>query len=66
MNELQILEHTALDQARYLDALNTIFTRALTKSIKQHIEQEFERQEELTAAFELYYMITSFCQIMRQ
>ena len=64
INELQILDHTSLDFSRYLDALNSIVTRNLAKILKQRLEQEIENQEELLYAFELYYMISSFCQIM--
>lgn len=34
MNEQQILDHTSVSKERYLEVLNTIFSKDLAKSIK--------------------------------
>lgn len=65
VNEVQILEHSALDQGRYLDALNSIFTRGLAVKLKQKLEEEIASQEEFSHSFELYYMLIQFFKIMQ-
>ena len=34
VNEVQIIDHTALDKSRYLDVLNSIFSREISKKLK--------------------------------
>lgn len=40
VNELQILDHTALSSDRYLESLNFIFTKDLAKNIKNKVDEE--------------------------
>jgi hypothetical protein len=54
------MEHTALDRGRYADALNSIFSKELSKLIKQKLEYEISSLEDFSHSFELYYMMTSF------
>jgi hypothetical protein len=42
VNELQILEHTALPTDRYLESLNYIFTRDLAKRMKGKLDEEVD------------------------
>eukprot|EP00347_Sterkiella_histriomuscorum_P002796 403366766 len=65
MNEMQILDHTSIQRERYLDALNTIFTRTLAKQLKQRLESQITSQDDLAQSFELYYLLSSFIQIMQ-
>ena len=65
VNEVQIIDHTALDKSRFLDVLNSIFSKEMCKKIKQKLEKEISSQEDFSHSFELYYMIISFYQIMK-
>ncbi|CDW72169.1 UNKNOWN [Stylonychia lemnae] len=66
LNELFILDHTSIDKSRYLDALNSIFSRNLAKQLKQRLDTEINNQEGITQCFELYYLFISFTQIMQE
>lgn len=60
------MDHTSLDKPRYLDALNSIFTKGLAKKLKQKLEEEVSSLEDFSHSFELYYMMISFFKIMQE
>ena len=38
VNEVEILNHTSLDESQFLEAFNSIFSRSIAKSLKQKLD----------------------------
>lgn len=61
INEVLILENTALDHGKYIEVLNMIFDEDLAKALKARIENEIKRQEaDFSHSFELFYLLMVF------
>jgi len=61
INEVLILENTALDPFKYIEVLNMIFDSQLASQLKARIENEIKRQEvDFSHCFELFYLLMVF------
>ena len=61
INEVLILENTALDPFKYIEVLNMVFDSQLASQLKSRIENEIKRQEaDFSHCFELFYLLMVF------
>ena len=61
INEVLILENTALDTWKYKEILNNVFDKRLGQHLQAKIESEISRQEnDFTHSFELFYLLMVF------
>jgi len=61
INEVLILENTALDPFKYIEVLNMVFDSSLASQLKARIENEIKRQEtDFSHCFELFYLLMVF------
>ena len=61
INEVLILENTALDPFKYIEVLNMVFDSQLASQLKSRIENEIKRQEaDFSHRFELFYLLMVF------
>ena len=61
INEVLVLENTALDPFKYIEVLNMIFDQQLASQLRARIENEIKRQEvDFSHSFELFYLLMVF------
>ena len=61
INEVLVLEHTALDSFKYGEVINSIFDRALTRSLITMVETEINTKAgDFVQSFELFYLLMVF------